>query len=662
MGDLRLVADDRHFLPMLLGRERPKGARGLRDGDLEPGSVVRQVREPVTGCRVAPLQFPDLALGRQNAPGFGLGSPGHDVRPSQDVALERGDRSRRLTRHRHRLLERVRDVGLRHHLCDRGDVRSGDAQHVRHRHDTGHLYRLARVIAVGSRIDDDKTAASGVVFAHQRQTGLRLVVALDDDVLEEIAKTRLHSTLVASVDIEIVGDGTQLTHPAVGLDEHHTGRIAELAPAPLEFHERGKPRFAARQFLLVRSHAQQARFVFGPRNRQLRFASRGFKPELLQRRVRARQRIDGLRSRQVDPLDLATQIVALDVELAERLAYPLPLRCRVLHRVAQGGGGVQGRKHTCASPLDVGVQPLYLLLRPGVRVTRVRERLGRGVPRTSSLRGGLDALGHREPRWLAPRLQIPKFAGDLAGPDGERLGLVTVELLLLLPTVDVELPCVRILTDLGCAAVHLRLLDAQTGQVGLCLRDPCGGRRLAFAGLGEPRARRFNRPRQLAVAARKEDLLPAPQLLAQSLVAPRLRRLPLQRAPLLLDLEDDVVDPREVLLGRFELQLRGTATRLVLRDARRFLDQLAPIGRPRTQNHADLALLDDGVGLGAEPGVHQQVVHIAKTADFAVDQVFAFAGSVEPPGDLDVPREEAREIGDRAAGEIREGGRRRWIA
>ncbi len=114
------------------------------------------------------------------------------------------------------------------------------------------------------------------------------------------------------------------------------------------------------------------------------------------------------------------------------------------------------------------------------------------------------------------------------------------------------------------------------------------------------------------IALRELHLLPAPQLFAQPLVAPRLRGLPLQRAALLLDLEDDVVDARQVLLRGLELQLRGAAAALVLRHAGRFLDQLAPIGRPRAQDLADLALLDDGVGLDAEARVHQQVLHVAQ--------------------------------------------------
>jgi hypothetical protein len=131
----------------------------------------------------------------------------------------------------------------------------------------------------------------------------------------------------------------------------------------------------------------------------------------------------------------------------------------------------------------------------------------------------------------------------------------------------------------------------------------------------QPRRAPIDRLGQLPVLAREQHLLPAAQLVAQLLIAPRLGRLPLQRAALLLDLEDDVVDAGQVQLRRFELQLRRAAPRLVLGDARGFLDQLTPIGRPRAEDHPDLALLDDRVGLGAEARVHQQIVDVAQAAD-----------------------------------------------
>ena len=69
------------------------------------------------------------------------------------------------------------------------------------------------------------------------------------------------------------------------------------------------------------------------------------------------------------------------------------------------------------------------------------------------------------------------------------------------------------------------------------------------------------------------------------------------------------------------LSSAGAAAALVLRDAGRFFDQLAPVGRTRAENLADLALLDDRVGLDADAGVHQQILHVAQAADLAVDQV-----------------------------------------
>ena len=188
-------------------------------------------------------------------------------------------------------------------------------------------------------------------------------------------------------------------------------------------------------------------------------------------------------------------------------------------------------------------------------------------------------------------------------------------------------------------AVGLGLLDAQAAEIRFDLGQTRLRRSLALAGVRESRLAPIRSRRQLAIAAREQHLLPAPHLVAQPLVAARLRRLALQRAALLFDFEDDVVDARQVLLRGFELQLGRAAARLVLRDAGGFFDQLAPIGRPRAEDHADLALLDDRVGLGAEAGVHQQLVDVAQAADLAVDQVLALARAVQAPRDLDVARE-----------------------
>src|SRR5207302_1888005 len=98
--------------------------------------------------------------------------------------------------------------------------------------------------------------------------------------------------------------------------------------------------------------------------------------------------------------------------------------------------------------------------------------------------------------------------------------------------------------------------------------EPGRRHRLAFAGVGQAGAGRSDRFRELTIFPGEEHLLPPPQLVAQLLIAARLRRLPLQRAALLLDLEDDVVNTGQVLLRCLELELGGSTTRLILRDAR----------------------------------------------------------------------------------------------
>ena len=99
----------------------------------------------------------------------------------------------------------------------------------------------------------------------------------------------------------------------------------------------------------------------------------------------------------------------------------------------------------------------------------------------------------------------------------------------------------------------------------------------------KPRAQRFDSLRRLLIAAGEQQLLPVPQLVAQPLVAARLRRLALQRSELLLELEDDVFQAGQIELRRFELELGSPAPRLVLGDPRGLLNELAPVGRPRAR-------------------------------------------------------------------------------
>ena len=234
-----------------------------------------------------------------------------------------------------RLLERLGDVRLGKHLLDGDRVRPLNAEDVGDRHDAGHAQRFARVIAVRTRIDDHEAAAAGVVLAHERQPRGRLVVALDDDVLQQVAETGFDRALVAAIDIHVVGHGALLPDVAVGLDEHHARRVAEIGAARRQLLERRQPRLDAASSC-SRVRTSRARSSCSPRA----LASSDFARRAASRIVSsascarlsassAAVRSAATRSR------LAAQIVLLDVELAERLADALVLRRRVLERVAE---------------------------------------------------------------------------------------------------------------------------------------------------------------------------------------------------------------------------------------------------------------------------------------------------------------------------------------
>ena len=162
---------------------------------------------------------------------------------------------------------------------------------------------------------------------------------------------------------------------------------------------------------------------------------------------------------------------------------------------------------------------------------------------------------------------------------------------------------------------------------------------LADAGICQTLLGSLDGQRQRGAGAGELHLLPAAQILTQDPVPPRLCRLTLERVPLVVDLEDDVVDAGQVLSCRLDLQLGGPAAALVFRYACRFFEQLAPFQRTCAQDLTDLALLDDRVRLDPHPGVHQQVLDVAQPADPAVDQVLALARPEQSPADLDISNE-----------------------
>jgi hypothetical protein len=67
-----------------------------------------------------------------------------------------------------------------------------------------------------------------------------------------------------------------------------------------------------------------------------------------------------------------------------------------------------------------------------------------------------------------------------------------------------------------------------------------------------------------------------------------------------------------LVLGPLQLPDRLDAALLVLRDARGFFEDDAPLLRVGQQHRVDLALLDDRVGVGADARVHEELADVAQ--------------------------------------------------
>src|SRR5690606_34568792 len=253
--------------------------------------------------------------------------------------------------------------------------------------------------------------------------------------------------------------------------------------------------------------------------------------------------------------------------------------------------------------------------------------------------GGRLALGRQGLlQRRAARLEAVGLERERLGLPAEFDDLLLVELDLLLPAADGHLTPVGLVARRRGARLGRREAEAHGFDRAFELGDTRRGKHFLLTRGIEPGAGLLDCFAKRVVPAGRLHLFPRAQFLTQRAVTARPRSLALERVPLLLDLVDDVVDARQILLGGFELEFGRPPPGLVFRDAGRLLDEHAPFGRTRRENLPDLALLDDSVGLHAEPRIHQQIVDIAEPADFAVNQVFALTRPIEAAPDLDVTR------------------------
>ena len=110
----------------------------------------------------------------------------------------------------------------------------------------------------------------------------------------------------------------------------------------------------------------------------------------------------------------------------------------------------------------------------------------------------------------------------------------------------------------------------------------------------------------------------------------------LEGAHLQLQLLDLVAQAQQIFLGLFQLALRFLLAVAEARDARRLLEDFAPVGALGGYDLGDSALADNGIAVPAEAGVHQQGVEILEAHALAVYIIFALPAAVVAAGEHDL--------------------------
>lgn len=204
---------------------------------------------------------------------------------------------------------------------------------------------------------------------------------------------------------------------------------------------------------------------------------------------------------------------------------------------------------------------------------------------------------------------------DLLDPE-RKIALLRVELLV--PLLLIDLPQL-VLGDLRVALgeLRVRLGALRVQQIPL-------------------RLQLVDRAPEPVEAAPDDEEVRDLQLALELFVLSGARRLNLQAADLLLQLDDDVVEAHEVLARRIELLLGLFPLRLVLGDpGDLFEDEPAILGLG-VDHPIDLPLLDDRVGAFSHARVHEKLVNVPEAARGLVDEKLAGAVTVDTPGDRDL--------------------------
>ena len=103
---------------------------------------------------------------------------------------------------------------------------------------------------------------------------------------------------------------------------------------------------------------------------------------------------------------------------------------------------------------------------------------------------------------------------------------------------------------------------------------------------------------------------------------------------LLPESDEEILHPQQVGLGRLQLQFGLMPARLQAADARRLLEQTAPIGRLGVHDRADPALTDDRRAVRARSGIGEQDLDVARPHFPAVHPEHRSGAAADPPRQL----------------------------
>ena len=270
---------------------------------------------------------------------------------------------------------------------------------------------------LAAAVRDHEAHAPGVAIAREPQARRGVRVRGDDDVLQRFAQAGFDRTLVAAVDLEIVGDRSHLSDVLGRLGEDGAGAVAILRASGVELLERGQAREERGEIVLAGAQLGRAAVAIGSRADELRFAGGAIDAQLLHRRPRAVERVGGGVTLGGGARGFDAEIVILDLERRDLLGHPRAGRNRVLHRVPQGRRGVDRGEHLAARRFDVGLQtlrsdagrPRTPLLRPRASRPPRRVRRRRAAPRRGARRArGGPAPAARRARALPSRSRRPR--------------------------------------------------------------------------------------------------------------------------------------------------------------------------------------------------------------------------------------------------------------